>query len=564
MSIFNLFQKRKIREVSSWDGSASNYSTPQAYAASSLINFNTVAGRSKDEWTKDLVALPVRSENDSKDTYIKQAVQAASGGRGITQVTKPDGVSQEDFDRLIRKAANEIIRAYSEWGGIAPDSVYKLAGKSRPEERAASMSEMFDKVSYSLSLADMAEDTYTYLIDVYYDDSVNRFFALGMREGKLYKMNVSVEADELMFGEFEEIPLTSSLTTRGNQLQVYRTKEGKRRWLAIASVATLNRVGEIDSTRLFDSFITYSEITKQFPVLNIYHLGKESVVGRGDFLARDGYVYIASGVFDETKYGQAVADGLENSQLDWGNSIEFLSFDSDIEQVEVAGATFQTRVHTVGINTGISILLEKDAASILTTHQSVNRGGVMKPEVKEALLQLFNGDESLIEEFEEKVGRANSIAMTRISRSVETEEASGDDAPEEEERQTTEQEQEVEEEVVEEEVEQEQEVEEEEIVEIELGETFVADLVGSEEFRSALEQMVAQKFAQYEQRMAQLETQVVENREWVDDAPAAKPKKRAVVSYRARNVEEDDAGVQVERKNFADVASETLDSIFSE
>lgn len=556
MGIFSFLQKRKIKEVDSWNGSASNYSTPQAYAAASLINFNPAAGRAREEWTKDLIALPVRQEGDSSDTYIKQAVQAASGGRGITRVKKPSEVSQDDFDRLIKSAANEIVKAYGQWDGIAPDSVYNLAGKTAPKERAVAFNEIFSRVWESVDLADMAEETYTVIIDVYYDEDNGNFFALGMRDGKVYKMNILAREDDIMLGEFEEVEIGPMASKEERSLLVYRDKNGKRRWLSISSVATLNRVGEIDSRQLFDSFITYARMTNKYPILNVYHLGDGSKIGQADFLAREGYVYITSGVFDETPYAQAVADTLEKEPGKWGDSIEYYAFGDDIETFEVEGMRFQARVYTVGINTAISVLLERDAASVLTTHQvKRNNGGViMNEQLRNALLELFAGDEEQVDSFLSQVNETNGQAMTRISRSATA-------VVEEE----TEAEETVEEETVTEEAEAEN-VEEEVVtgedteIQIELGETFVNDLVRSAEFVDALGQLVNERLAKFEQRMAKLENEAEETREWVEDRP--KQARKAVVSYRARGNNNNGAAQAEEPKTYAEVAAQTIENIF--
>lgn len=560
MGILSILKKKRVKDVATWRGDAADYSTPQSYANASLINFNNLVGRKKPEWTKDLIALPIREEGDSSDTFVKQAVQAAC--EGIIRIRKPEGISQEDFDRTIKTAANELIRAYELWDSLAPDSIYLLAGKSPSKERSIGMQDVFSRVGDAVFLADMAEDTFTYMIDIYYDDIENRFFALGLREGRLYKMNIIANSDEVLLGEFEEVPLTESLTTaRGkNELTVFRDAQGRKRFLAIANVATLNRVNEIDSTRLFDSFITYTEITKRFPILNIYHLGEESRIGKADFLARDGFVYIASGYFDNNKFGDAVYDTLEREGGKWGNSIEFLSLESSIENVSINGVSFQTRVHNVGINTGISILLEQDAASILTTHQSIKRGeGVVMDKQREKLLDLFGGNEALIDEFLTKVRQANDIAMTRISRSVDSDTEEAQIEVDTEEVATEGQEQE---EVAEEIETEAEEATTEDVVNVELGETFVNDLVRSVEFNDALTQLLNERLAKLEQRLGQIEQRQVENEAWVEDIPAAvRTNRRAVVSYRAKG----QATVATEdNKSYEQRAKETLDNIFGD
>lgn len=372
MGIFKGFlRKRKIKEVSSWSGSASNYSTPQAFAKASLINFNPVAGNTNpDEWTKSLIKLPVRNEGDSQGTYIKQAVQAAAGGRGITRVKKPADVSQEDFDRLRKKAANQIISAYKQWGGTAPDSVYKIAGKERPMERAVSFEKIYAEVEKLVYLADAAEEKFTRLYEIFYDESVGRFFVLGLRDGMMYKIEVVPSGDDIMLGDFYPIDAQDMIPrAKDNKFSVYRSKNDEMRWLAIASVAVLNRVGEIDSRELFDSFIDFAERTGIYPNLTVYHLGDGSEIGEADFLARDNFVYIASGTFHNNEVGRKFYRALQNRD-DWGNSIEFFAPNSHVENFEFEGTTIQVPVYKRGINTSITLVQEADAASVFTLHKS--------------------------------------------------------------------------------------------------------------------------------------------------------------------------------------------------
>lgn len=365
-------KKRKIKEVASWDGSASNYSTPQAFAKASLINFNT---GSPDSWVKGLIKLPVRNEGDSSDTFIKQAVQAAAGGRGITRVKRPASVSQETFNSKMKSAANQIIRAYNEWGDVAPESVYNIAGKQRPQNRSIPFDAIYSKVGQAVFLADEAERTFTLLYDMFLER--DQIFALGMRDGLVYKIEVVPDKNynDVMLGEF--IPVSpienfgSVVKTNQNRVKVYRDKlTRKRRWLSIASVATLNRVGEIDTTELFDSFIDFAKKTKIYPDLNVYHLGDGSKIGKADYLARVGYVYIASGTFDNTENGRRFGEALERA-TDWGNSIEFFSPRAYLERFELeTGDILEIPVHKKGINTGITVVSEKDAASVFTLHRT--------------------------------------------------------------------------------------------------------------------------------------------------------------------------------------------------
>lgn len=369
--ILDLLRKRKIKSVGSWDGSAANYSTVEAYARASLINFNPAAGNtSPDTWVKELIKLPVRNEGDSSDTFIKEAIQAAAGGRGITRVKKPDNVSSEDYHRILQDAANKIISAYTEWEGIAPDSVYRVAKKDAPVERAVTFQKIYQDVLHLLTLADYAEGTLTILYDVYYDDTQGRFFALCLRDGIVYNAEIIVQSNSIMLGDFTEITAQDLIPRSSSSLKVYRSKNGDMRWLAISSVACINRLGEIDSTQLFDSFIDFANVTGLFPGVTVYHLGTRTTIGKADLLARRGYVYITSGKFYDNEDGRAFYNALKDRD-DWGNSIEFYSPGLEVETIEWQGRSIQVPMHKHGINTDITLVQERHAASVLTVHKSL-------------------------------------------------------------------------------------------------------------------------------------------------------------------------------------------------
>lgn len=361
MSLRDFIRNRKINNVSSLNG---EYTTPVAYANSSLLNFNT---GSPDTWSLDLIKLPVKNEGDTR--YVRQAVQAASGGRGITSIRKPEGVSDEVFNRKMKAAALEIIEAYRTWDGMAPDSIYELAGLEVPVERSIIFSDMYEKVQDYLYIADLAEKERTALYDIFYDDTSDEFYALAIRNGVVYKVEIEPTEDDVIIGEFRELSIQDiSPIGSENKLRVYRDNTGTMRWLSIASVAVLNRVNEIDSRELFDSFISYAERTNNFPVLNVYHLGEGSSIGKADFLARHGYVYIAGGTFTDDIFGRTAAMSLQERD-DWGNSIEFYSPRAYIETFNIDGAAVQIPVYKNGINTGITIVKERDAASVFTLHK---------------------------------------------------------------------------------------------------------------------------------------------------------------------------------------------------
>ena len=364
---------KKIKDVDSWNVSTSSYSTPESYARSSLLNFNT---GNPDTWSYDNVMLPVRNEDDPDDVYVKQAIQSAT--RSISRMKKPESVSQDEFDTKLRNAAKEIISVYDAIDLTAPDSVYKLAGMDTHKSRAIAFDDVYHMVLNALELADQAENTYTKFYDIYMEEDTEQFFALVMRDGVIYKVEIIPVQGSLSIGEF--IPITPTTqntvatadTKERSKVKVYRGVNGEMRWLSISSVAVLNRVGEIDSRALFDSFIDHANRTQEFPVLNVYHLGENSEIGVADILAREDYVYISTGIFYDNEFGRAFYEGLKERD-DWGNSIEFDAYPPMVETFNLDGTFVQVPIYQRGINTGITILREKDAASLFTIHKS--KGG---------------------------------------------------------------------------------------------------------------------------------------------------------------------------------------------
>lgn len=242
-----------------------------------------------------------------------------------------------------------------------------------PKNRVIAASQLFSKVyglldEMNLAARKIGADGYAYVdwdiylrpMDVYYDDD-GALFVLCARGGKLFRIPVNVSGEEVSLDEPVEIPLNGRSIE--SNIRVIRTADGKRRWLSVAASSVLNRVGEIDSTALFDSFITYAEQSRAFPTLSFYHKDHLIRFGVADFLARDGYLYIATGDFDETPVGQALADGLERSTDEWGTSIGYLPT-SEPELLRVGDVNIP--VYNAGINTEISIVLERDAAAHFT------------------------------------------------------------------------------------------------------------------------------------------------------------------------------------------------------
>lgn len=592
-SFMNLMKKRShveyrvIKDVDNWDGSAKNYSSAERMAEASLINFNPIVkGEDTQTWIKSLVKLPVREEGDDGDVYVRQAIFAAAGGRGIGRVTRPEGVTEAQFDEIIKTAATEMIEVYDEMGATAPNSIVDLAELERKVDRAVPMYSVGERLQDAINLADLAEGTHSQLVDIYIDN--NELFAIVIRDGDIYRLDIIVSNSDIFISDIKKLEFEEDTAEIGRSV-VFRQADGSFRWLAIASTSALNRVGEIDSRELFDSFINYANATKDFPILNFYHQGKESRLGVADYLARDEHTYIASGVFDDNEFGRGAAIGMMANPDYWGNSIEFKPVSGEMLRLIERGVAVTIPVFTKGINTAISVLPEKDAAALFTSHEFGGKNK-MREDIKVDVLRLFGGDEALADRFEDTIDGVNREVDQLIHRAKDNVETVVDETVVVEDDVIVE---EVIEEVIEEVVEEVVEEVIEEVVEEDVATEFVLDdsvipqigneLVSNEDFIRSIHEVVVHqaaptndalerasnlidaltlRIAELEKsmadRLAVLEADEEQRRQtWAEDAPVKKPS--VVVSYRARS---NGQVAEPETVGMTDKAKSTLRNIY--
>lgn len=190
-----------------------------------------------------------------------------------------------------------------------------------------------------------------------------------------------------------------------------------------------------------------------------------------------------------------------------------------------------------------------------------------REQLRNELLSLLPGKVDIIDEFLNRVDETNEIAMTRIARATTT---VNTQVVEEEVAEVTEEvveveaevvETETETEVVEETVETEEETEE---ITFELDENFIPDLVGSEEFRTALNGALESALNgvrnEFEERFRSLQTRVEEQEEVIQDVPARQ--KRAVVGYRPTAVASEDVPVEQRQRTYQEIADDSISAIF--
>jgi hypothetical protein len=277
------------------------------------------------------------------------------------------------------------------------DKIEKLL-KEEPIDRALSMDDIFGKV-YRL-----AESRYpmAYLHNLY-ADSDGSMFAILTSDGKLYRSSVAIQGNEVELDEWVEVVQEfPPVTTR---TQIIRQADGRARWFSISATSVLNRVGEIDSQALFDSFITHATQSGEYPYRTFYHKGEAFRTGQSDFLARDENCYITSGLYDDSEIARAEQAAIEREPDYWGESIGYLPT-SEPQLMDVSGVKIP--VYRTGIHKEISTLPEREAANLFTVirHTEVNR--MMSPNEKAALLKLFGGDEEKMRQWlEQNVDETN-------------------------------------------------------------------------------------------------------------------------------------------------------------
>ena len=269
-------------------------------------------------------------------------------------------------------------------------------GQPEPEQRSMSLSRLYQIVAQTL----YETDPESWLIDLYSDGPVT--FALVTREGKLYRVDVLQNGEDITLAEpvqvTEDFPLVQNA-----QARVVVTREGDRyRWTLRAATSVLNRVGEIDSTELFDHFVERAK-TEGYPDLVFWHEADRLPLGKADFIARDGVVYLASGLFAENNLlADAVRVDMESQPDYWGASIGYEPL-KPAELIDVGGV--QIPVYRDGINREISLVPEKLAANWFTAayyQKEVTRA--MRKEIEDEIKRLL-GDKA--EEFIKSVDQTN-------------------------------------------------------------------------------------------------------------------------------------------------------------
>lgn len=282
------------------------------------------------------------------------------------------------------------------------------------KDRALSMDDVYGKAW------DAANRKYpaAYMHNVY-ADSDGSLFALLTQNGRLYRSPLTITDNELMLGDWVEV-VQEFMPVGRTKTQIIRQANGQARWFSISATSALNRVGEIDSQALFDSFVAYATSTGQYPYRTFYHKGEQFRTGQADFLARDGNCYITSGLYDSSDIARLEQQAIERDGDYWGESIGYLPT-SQPQLLDING--IKIPVYRSGINIEISTLPEKEAANLFTViRQEVSR--MMTANERQAFLKLFDGNEDEMNKWLSENVDATNRAISEgglITRSTEEE-----------------------------------------------------------------------------------------------------------------------------------------------
>lgn len=290
------------------------------------------------------------------------------------------------------------------------NSLLDMLIADEPVARALSMYRLQDQLWVALNPDDDGE--WKWPIDVFVDGP--DLFAIYTQGGLLYRVGLTVNGDTLALGTpvqvTQEFPAVEQ--SRGRFI-VQRQTDGRDRWTMIAGTSVLNRVAEIDSAELFDSFVDEAACTGKYPRLDFYHLGMSDPeaweFGTADYLARDGVCYIASGTFDNHPLAAATIAAAAREPGRWGASIEFRAR-QEPELIAVEPAEVTVPVYRKGTNTRISIVLEQDAAGHFTTLGVSREVLRMRSDILEKLTELYGDDEqaqAFLAQFGVEVDRVN-------------------------------------------------------------------------------------------------------------------------------------------------------------
>lgn len=292
-------------------------------------------------------------------------------------------------------------------------------------------------------LAEMDYD-YPWIVDYMHGSDGNYMvFTAG---GKLYRADFSISTnDEVEVDQVREVKLDYPVIEESREKPVFRTfrdTDGKLKFLAIAASAVLNRVGQIDSTELFDDFEVELE-KRDTPYLTLQHLPEFASFGAVEGVFRLNSLLAIYGVIDEgTILGRSAEKRFASGE--WGISIGFKP--TERPAMETIGGV-EIPIYKRGYLVEASVLKEDRAASYFTMISSVDREirkmGVTKEAAKETMLE-FAGDEAedeidaFLEEMDIRQRKIEDEGLITRDAEEESEEEAEEENEEENTEETTE------------------------------------------------------------------------------------------------------------------------------
>ena len=369
---------RTIKDVDAWTGAASQYEDTPAYCDACLINLNS---GDRAEWVQGLCKLPVREPGDGADVYVRQAVYAAA--QRFNQLTKPADVEQTAWDNGVKAAAKELVRAYEQMDE-EPPAVLTDAARNRSITRERDTLAILQDALYEMSI-NLGRICLLHAIQ--YDDETDMTYLIMICEGMLYRAPYFIdENDTVITGEWEMLePIIPAIASRSTGISVSRAANGRYHYTLISATPFLNRVGEIDSTQLFDSFITHARTTGSYPRLDFYHYMDDLILGQSYYLDRVGLAYVEMGWFDDNEVARSFAQSIMDDPAYWGNSIQY--FPTADPMFEEVTAGIYALVYRGGIHKFTSLLPERMAANLFTTAAAQGENSMISEQELEALLK---------------------------------------------------------------------------------------------------------------------------------------------------------------------------------
>ena len=172
----------------------------------------------------------------------------------------------------------------------------------------------------------------------------------------LIKMRKSLDAGLGKSKKIRQLPIKG-------KINIVRNREGIF-LVGIACAAVLNRVNEIDSTKLFDDFIYRQKMNNQWPSMLFGHV-PQLRIGQVTQTFRQDFTYIAIAKFDLTnRMTRMLINSIEDEPGYWGMSVGYVPHGKP-DMVRIDDNQY-VEVFNSGSNHEISIVPEAHAASHFT------------------------------------------------------------------------------------------------------------------------------------------------------------------------------------------------------